>query len=146
MGKLLLDDLGDYVSSGSLGLTTGTNLFLGVLPAAAPDRCVLIAEPTGGLGPVHTMNSAPGNTAMLTRPRAQVWCRGSAEGYQGARQDAENVYHWLAGVRERSINGTRYLWMTPVSEPYALPPDENLRPYVTFAVDIVKDLSTSTST
>lgn len=143
---MFLDDLGDLVSSGLPGtVSLGTNLFLGSMPALAQDRAILISE-TGGLGPIHTMAPSVGSCQIVQRPRAQVWCRGAVEGYQGARQDAENVFRVLNGVRDRTINGTHYLWITAVQDPFALPPDENLRPAVAFNLDVLRSPSTSTST
>lgn len=146
MGSLFLDDVADLLSSGGTG-TRGANLFTGVLPALAPDRVAWVTEPTGGMGPIHTMSAGPGNANIIGRPRFQVWFRGAPEGYQGARQDAQNAFNLVNGLRERLINGTRYLWMSAVqSEPFSLPPDADLRPLITFSVDVMKGPSTSTST
>ncbi len=144
MGSLLLDDVADYLSSGGLG-TRGTTIFTGLLPALSTDRAILISE-TGGVAPIHTMHASPGNSAIVERPRIQVLCRGVTEGYQGARQDAENAFHLLNGLRNRTINGTSYLWCEAVQQPFQLPPDQSLRPLVAFNVDILKTPSTSTST
>lgn len=142
---MLLDDLLDVLTSGNGGFVQGVNLFAYVLPAAAQDRAMVLSE-TGGMGPIHTMNASAGNAQIVERPRAQLVVRGNPEGYQGARQDAENAFRILNGVRDRSINGTHYLWITAVQDPFALPPDENLRPHVAFNVDILKSPFTSTTT
>lgn len=146
MGTLLLDDLADYLSSqmGS-GWTRAVTVFTGILPAS-PDRALLVTEPTGGFPSVHTMAASVGSSNVIERPRIQVTVRGTAESAQQASRDSYLAYTFLNGFRERSINGTRYLWMDAVQPPFQLPPDTTLRPYWIFNIDLMKAPSTSTST
>ena len=149
MASLFLDDIADLLSS---GLSTSTwirrtTVFTGILPAAAPDRSLLVGEPTGGYGSVFTMSTGPNSPNRVDRPRFQVWHRAGAEQYQAARQDAQNSFNLIHQLGPRTINGTSYLWMAGVqSQPFSLPPDVLLRPVITYSVDVFKYPSTSTST
>jgi hypothetical protein len=141
VSAFLLDDLGDWMSTGSIGLTTGTNLFLGTLPDA-PDTAAAVYE-TGGFFPIHAMASGPGS-ALVERPRVQVVTR--ALKYQTARQLMHNIFQRLDGLSSRTIGGSRYLHITAVSSPAAMGTDASGRARCVTNFDIVKSLSTSTST
>jgi len=138
---MLLDDLCDRLSTGSIGLTSGTNLFAGALPDQ-PDTAAAIYE-TGGFFPVHTMASGPGQ-AVAERPRVQIVTR--ALTYRSARQLMQNVFNTLDGLSAVTINSTRYLHVSAVSSPAAMGQDEAGRPRCVVNFDIVKSVSTSTST
>lgn len=137
---MLLDDIADYLSSGGLG-TVNTDIFMGGFPDEAPDAAIAIYE-TGGVSSVHAMNSAPGR-AVIERPRVQVIARGAERDYQSARLRVNGAVLLLDGMRERSINGTRYLWAAAVQSPYPVGHDDNRRPRVAVNFDVMKVLSTS---
>ena len=122
-------------------MTTGTNLFLGTLPDA-PDTAAALYE-TGGFFPIHTMSGSAGN-AVAERPRIQAVTR--ALKYQAARQLMHNIFKRLDGANNFTINGTRYLQITAVSSPAAMGTDGSGRARCVTNFDIVKSLSTSTST
>lgn len=143
MGKLLLDDLGDYLASGGVGLTVGTNLFLGFLPEQ-PDDAVAVYE-TGGRPPAHAMNALAGQ-AVAEYPRVQVVARATSFGYPGARQRMANIYKLLDGLPTRTINGTQYDWGSAVSPPHAYGRDKQERVLIACSFDLAKRLSSSTST
>ncbi len=138
---MLLDDVGDYLSTGGLGLTSGTNLFLGMLPDKPEQACGIYE--TGGFFPIHAMAASAGN-AVVERPRIQIVTRSAT--YQGARQLMHNIYKRLDGLRDVTINSTRYLYMQAVSSPAQMGLDGSGRPRIVLNVDIVKKLHTSTST
>lgn len=136
---MILDDVADYLSSGGVG-TRGTTLFTGALPVLAPDRAIAVSV-VGGQASFHTMNASPGNPQIIEQPQIRISCRGSIEGYQGARQDAENAFHLLNGLRPRVINSVDYLWAVARSQPFLQHIDSNLRPAIGFDVDVMKKLS-----
>lgn len=137
---MLLNDLGDYLSSGGIG-TVGTDLFLGTLPTA-PDNAVAIYE-TGGLGAIHAMNPNAGQ-AKVERPRIQVVSRGGANSYEAARAVAQKAWLLLDGLPTRTINGTQYHWGACVQSPFLMGRDEPAnRPLIAFNVDLVKALSST---
>lgn len=141
MGALLLNDMLDYLTSGSVGLTSGTNLFGGFMPET-PNFAVAVYE-SGGLGPLYAMNAGPG-TAAVERPRVQVVARSTD--YRKARQAMHNVFQLLDMLPRRTINGTQYHWGSAVQSPFLFGRDDAERVMIACNFDIVKDLSTSTST
>ena len=138
---MILDDVMTYLTSASVGLTAGTNLFAGTLPDS-PDKVCAIYE-TGGTQPVHAMGAGPGN-ALVERPRLQVVTR--AVSYQSARQLAHNVFQAMDGLTNVTINSTSYLLVQAVSSPAAMGLDGSGRPRLVMNFDIMKKVSTSTST
>lgn len=139
---MILDDLMDYLSTGGIGLTTGTNLFVGPTAPDAPDRAAILTE-TGGFFPIHAMAGSAGQ-AVAERPRVQVVTR--APTYQGARQLIHNVFQRLDGAGNLTINTTRYLHMTAVSSPAPMGLDGSGRHRCVVNFDVTKKLHTSTST
>ncbi len=129
----------DYLSTGSIGLTSGTNLFAGTLPDA-PDTAAVVYE-TGGFFPIHANARAD---CVIERPRIQVVTR--AVQYRTARQLAHNVFTLLDGTRGRTINSVVYHWISGVSSPADMNQDGSGRARVVMNFDIQKDLHTSTST
>lgn len=138
---MILDDMTDYLTTGSIGLTTGTNLFAAGLPDS-PDTACAVYE-TGGFFPIHAMAAGPGS-ALLERPRIQVVTR--AQSYRTARQIAHNAFKLLDGLRDRTVNSTRYLYVQAVSSPAAMGIDGSGRTRVVCNYDVIKALHTSTST
>ena len=90
---MLLDDIGDYLSSGGIG-TVGLTVFKSLLPDS-PDACVAIFE-TGGFPSLHTMSAS---SPAAENPTFQVVCR--AGNYEEARLLAKDVDILLNGVRNR---------------------------------------------
>ena len=133
---MVLDDLGDYLTSGGVG-TVGTDIFLNGLPDT-PDACVGILE-TGGLGPTHTMSTGPGN-AVLDSVTVQIMSR--AASYPTARTKAQEVHILMDGFAARSINGTEYYWMEARQPPFSLDLDANNRKTVVCNYLIRKALTT----
>jgi len=138
---VILDDLCDKLSSGSIGLTSGTNLFADEWPDA-PDTAAVVAE-AGGYAPVHAMSASPGQ-AVAERPRVQVLTR--APKYRSARQLMHNIVQTLDGLNNTTINGTRYLQIVAVSSPTTMGVDASGRKRCVCNLDVIKALHTSTST
>ena len=138
---MILDDMLTLLGGSSIGLTAGTNLFAGTLPDA-PDKACAVYE-TGGAFPIHAMGLGPGN-ALVERPRVQVVTR--ALSYQAARQLAQNVFQAMDGLTNATINSTSYLLVTAVQSPAAMGLDGRDRPRLVMNFDIMKKVSTSTST
>lgn len=136
---MILNDVGDYLSTGGIGLTTGTNLWLGKMPDL-PAISTALYE-TGGISAVHAFASASGQ-AVVERPRFQVVVRHTD--YASGRQLIHNIWKRLDGAGDFTINSTRYLWIEAVQSPFFLKFDDNNR--VLFAVnfDCHKALTAST--
>ena len=142
---MVLDDIADYLTSqGGSGVgTLGTDLFKGFMPDT-PDIAVAIYE-TGGLEPERAMTSAAGQV-VVERPRVQVVARAQAYDYQVARTRIHNAFVLLEGMAARSINGTAYKYGSAVQSPFPMGRDSDGRVLICCNFDIVKALSTSTST
>lgn len=145
---MLLDDLADYLSSGSTGTlgVVGEHIFKGLAPAGAQDAVTVIYE-TGGQAPVRAMSPGPtsasgfAGVAVVERPRVQVVCRGSEYGYSEARSRAATVFEKLDAMPARSINGVAYKWAAALQSPFLMGRDENRRPMIACNFDVVKELS-----
>jgi len=108
---MLLEDLGLYLEDNGIGIR-GTNLFTGVLPAAAPGNCVLLSEYPGA-GSLRTSAGVASE-----QPRVQVMVRNAD--YAAARELAEEIYTLLDGVANEDINEVRYHWIEALSPPSIL--------------------------
>lgn len=97
----LLDDIATFLVAKvtasaygtSQGLVAGVNLFIGRMPAEAPDASVVVQQ-YEGKGSDFTMGN--GITA-LDYPRAQVTVRGLREDYPGAYAWANTIRDVLGG-------------------------------------------------
>lgn len=138
---MILDDIIYYLSGAAIGLTSGTNLFASVMPDA-PDRACGVYE-AGGYSPIHAMSGSAGS-ALVERPRVQVITR--AGNYQAARQLAQNVFQSLDGLTNAVINNTNYLLLSAVASPAAMGLDSTGRHRIVINFDVIKKVSTSTST
>jgi hypothetical protein len=133
---MLVNDLADYLSSGGVG-TVGTDIFMGAqFGEADPSIAILL---TGGSASVHTNRSGPG-LAAIERPRVQIVTRSLNSSTAMTR--AQAAFKLLDGMRERQINGIRYLWTAAVQPPFTLERDENNRTHVVFNVDVHRERST----
>ena len=133
---MLVDDIADLLSTGGLG-TVGTNIWKGAnFGSADPSIAVLV---TGGIASIHTMLSGPGGAAV-EQPRVQIVVRSASE--ETAMRKAQAAFKLLDGLRERTINGVRYMWAAAVQPPFSLERDENNRAHYTFSVDIKRGPST----
>ena len=138
---MLLDDMGDYLTSQGHGATTTStgasiSIFRNFLPAE-PDSVITMIE-TGGLPPIHAMASSPGQ-AKVEQPGVQILVRHNVS--DTARVNIDSVFKSVDGFRTRTINGVRYLWMTAVQSPFLFDRDESRREIFAFNLHVVKELS-----
>ena len=115
---MLLDDISDLLSTGSIT----TTIYKGYM-AEQPDDAFSIIE-TGGMNPVHAMSTGPGN-ALLEVPTFQIMRRSAS--YATARTGLQAAFDLLDGLSERTINNTRYSFVTATQSPMALGRDESQR-------------------
>lgn len=135
---MLLDDVADLLSTGGV-----SNVYKSRLPDAVTTPAAVAIYETGGFFPIHAMSSGPG-TAKVERPRIQVATR--AASYESASVTANFVSGLLDGLREKTQNGTRYLYLQAVHAPFLLKFDEGDRPILAQNFDVWKARSTATST
>ena len=115
---MLLDDIADLLTTGAIS----TTIYKGYM-AEQPDDAFGIIE-TGGMAPIHAMSSGPGN-APLEVPGFQLIRRSSS--YATARSGIQDAWDLLDGLSERTINGTRYSYVTSMQAPFSLGRDESQR-------------------
>jgi len=127
----LLDAIGQYLPAQTASLpsnqqlTLGVNLFLGRLPAEAPNQVVLVQQYLG-TPPSFTMGTA---VSAIEHPRVQILVRGNPEDYPGAYDLAEQIRQILGGItQETVIDGIDILRFEPTGTPNLLAYDEVNRP------------------
>jgi hypothetical protein len=135
-------DIADYLTSQGFGQTTTStggepiNIFRNISPTD-PAHCVMLFE-NGGAGTVHAMNSVPG-VAVVERPAIQIRVRD--KNHDTARSTINDVFKTIDGLRERTINGTRYLWIEALQSPFLLERDDDNREVFVFNALVTKELS-----
>lgn len=113
------EDIKDMLVS-YLALTFQTNLFIGSLPAQAPDNCVVVFD-------------TPGFEADLTlkkgenyfRPSVQIMVRNKS--YLTAYTLIDSIKTTLHGVGHETWNGTTYELIKCTQDPFPLGYDEDNR-------------------
>lgn len=119
MGRLL-EDLGARVDAAAIGVTVGTNLFLGVLPDTTVDVGSLIEY--DGLTPLHRHTET--SASMTEMPRVQLMWR--SDDYNTGMDIIRAV--WLAlEATNITIDGTFYQRIQADSNPFHMGRDENDR-------------------
>jgi hypothetical protein len=129
---LLITDIDDYLTTS--GVTT--SIYRGRQPSD-PSTVLTIYE-TGGAAPVHAMSGSPG-TAVAEQPTIQVVARSTS--YSTARTDADQCFDLLDGLYQKTINGTRYLYVEALQSPFMLERDDQERTRIACNYRIVKDLT-----
>jgi hypothetical protein len=110
-----------------------------------PDQCIGLYE-TDGLGPINAMSSGPGASpiedpvARLEVAGVQVIGRDS--NYQTLRLNMQEVYTYLNGVSERTINSTRYSYIAAQQVPFGVGRDETGRSMMSLNLLAYKTIST----
>lgn len=131
------DDIVTVLSAASLG-AVGTDIFIGARAAIpAGDGPYLSLIETGGTAPMerHDHVGTP-----YQQPSMQLVAR--AKGATVARIRARAAYNALVGIRNQTINGTTYLWIRPVQEPFDLGIDETgRRSRFVFNIQVLKTFS-----
>jgi hypothetical protein len=135
----LLDDIATFlnaqVTSGVYppqGLVSGVNLFLGRVPAEAPDVVVLIQQ-YEGVPPTFTMGT---QISAMEHPRIQIYVRGAREDYPNTYALAHLVRDTLAGyVVPDSTYFPNIARIEPLNIPNPMPYDELDRPSFTMNIE-----------
>jgi hypothetical protein len=142
MTAVLLDAIGRYLVSSSATLTSaqrltlGVNLFLGNLPAEAPNSVVLVQQ-YEGQPPTFTMGSA---VSALENPRIQLLVRGEPEDYPTTYNWAYALRNILGNVTTRqTVDGINLLRVQPQGIPNPMPYDEVKRPRFTTNFQVIMD-------
>jgi hypothetical protein len=130
---VLLDDISDLLSTG--GVTT--TIYKGFMPEQPNDAFILTE--TAGLGPIHAMSTGPGQ-AKLEVAGLQVIRR--SQSYSTARSGMQSVMDLLDGLTERTINATRYSYVSAQQVPFSLGRDDAERTMLSVNFLAWKDLST----
>lgn len=125
-----LDDLVTVLTATG-GWSYGTDLFYGakaVPPLLASGFATTHLMATGGTAPDHTHNDL--STPAYEQPGAQVTFRAGKEDLAFAKAyAARNAYY---PVRNQTINGTWYMWIKVLQEPFALGIDDRGQTRVAF--------------
>jgi hypothetical protein len=112
------DDIKDMLEAdSSLGLSLGTNLFIGREPSS-PRNCATIFD-SGGFPPGMNLS---GNENYY-RPSIQIRVRNMS--YQIAWQLAYDILNSLHGRAQETWNGTLYTVIRAIDDPAFLDWDEN---------------------
>jgi hypothetical protein len=142
MTAVLLDAVGQYLVTSSASLPSaqrlklGVNLFLGNLPAEAPNSVVLVQQ-YEGQPPTFTMGSA---VSALESPRIQLLVRGEPEDYPTTYNWAYALRNLLGAITTRqTIDGINLLRIAPQGIPNPMPYDEVKRPRFTTNFQVTMD-------
>lgn len=130
---MLLDEIGTYLQNAGVG-TLGKSLFRSPeFPTTAEDTATAIIE-SGGFRPgyVHDRDGP-----SYDRPSFQLLHR--AKDLAVARAKAELAWKALGLIKNRSIEGWRYLRVTPVQSPFGIGKDENGRELVSCNYDVIRE-------
>lgn len=117
MTTYLLDDMQIYVASNVGGLTFGTNLFVGAFPDT-PDTVTALFE-YSGMAPEYVMG--PSTLPAIAQPHLQVVTRDPT--YPGARDQCETVARALEEICNQTVNGTYYLRVARLQDPFFMQRD-----------------------
>lgn len=117
----ILAILGDASGIGTIGGATGWRIGVGRMPDT-PDTSICIYDSPG---------EHPNSKWLLDYPYVQVIVRGSPDGYQAARQKAQDVYDVLFGCSPRAMpNGDNIDAITVVGNPSHVGNDQKNRPMI----------------
>jgi hypothetical protein len=133
------DDIVFIFAGAGLG-TPGVDLLIGPR-GVIPDSGALSVIPSGGPGPVGTHNST--DVPAYVRPTAQIVSR--APTYVASEAKSQQAWNVLFPVRNRLVNGTWYLHILMLQDPFPLGEDENNLVRFVFNVGCEKRPSPATS-
>ena len=126
---MILDDLFDYLVAQGFASTVHKG-WLRELPANA----VTLRE-TGGFPSRHVMTAGAGQ-AIVEEPTVQVVTRAAT--YDAASAMACSAYLLLDGLRNLTINGEDYHFVTAMQPPFLLERDANHRFLFAFNVHVTR--------
>lgn len=124
MNSPAVDIAGILDGVSSLGLTIGTDLFVGDLPDG--DTLAVCITDTGGYPPVNALTKE-----HFDRPTIQIRIRGARGAYTAAYGLALAIDEELHLLAEETVGGTRYLVIERISDILSLGFDEKHRPEFT---------------
>jgi len=130
---MLLDDLETYL----VGAGVTDAIDKGELHET-PDTVIALRE-TGGLPPQHAMGGGPGRPVMDTLS-VQVLAR--AVDYVTASTLIQSVRQALDGLRDVTLNGALYYFISAMQPPFLLMRDGNQRYVLAFNVLIRRQTTT----
>lgn len=118
------EDLVAYLTT-QVGLTAGTNLFVGPMPET-PDACVAVTHYGSQRSDSYVMG------ASLTAPgyeveNVQVMVRDTQERRANARTTANSVHALLANLQSTELSGRTYFAVEDDGTPYCIGKDQNER-------------------
>lgn len=137
---MFADDIVFLFAEAGLG-TAGVELLIGPRPVITIAAAVLSVIPTGGAGAMGTHNMT--DVPAYVRPSAQIVSRATTVAASEAK--IQLAYNALYKVRNRFVNGTWYMHITVVGEPFPLGEDDNNLVRFVFNINSVKRLSSATS-
>lgn len=115
------EDIKDYlVGISSLALTSGTDLFIHLLPDT-PNNCVCVYD-TGGFDSEAAMT--------YQRPTVQIKVRGEKGTYDSTHEQAQGIRDELHTLHNETINSTRYIQVLQQGDIIDLGDDEKNRPVI----------------
>jgi len=110
--------LATYLQTSGLG-TTGTSIFIGVMPNTGATTTVL-TQYSGGI--IETQS----NGIAIHQPSLQVRVAGGAEDYTTPLTQVTAVQNALTLVSNETLSGISFLRVKPITSIIALGQDENL--------------------
>jgi len=125
MATTFVEAIGSYLQTQALG-TLGTDLFIGLLPAA-PDACVALYEGDSDL-PIVTAGATAIAIEIID---LRVVVRVGRDDYATGRDKALAIRTALAGITEQTLSGVRVLRCASLGWLLAAGNDESDRPHFT---------------
>ena len=124
---MLLDDLSTFLVAQGIA----TPIQKGSI-AESPDTVLALRE-TGGYPASHVMSVSAGQ-AILEEPTVQIVARAMA--YDTAETLIRSIKTLLDGLRNQTINGVQYHWVSALQPPFLLERDANQRFVLAFNVHV----------
>ena len=133
---MITEDIGTYLASVGIG-TVGATIFYGYYPHT-PNDLVSLYQSAGT--PPEVVNTSP----RIEYPELHVVCRGSGDtAYSIAMEKAQDVMVALHAIGERTLSGTRYLYIRALGSPALLRYDYSNKPPLAYCVihfQVVKEV------
>lgn len=113
------EDLRDFLTASPQSVS---NVVVGPLQDS-PDLQVAVIQTSGGLPEV-----AMGPTLIKRHVSFQVMVRGTADGFEAARNLADTVHALLSPIKDATVNSVTYDYIVAVGEPAYIGRDDKDRP------------------
>lgn len=132
----MVDDVAGLLAALGFG-TAGTDLFTRHAPPE-PDELLCVIQ-LDGEDPEFVQNS---HKIELERPLLQVWAR---SGHPATAESMiDGPYRELSAIRNQTIGGTRYVYITPLHAPAVYERDDNGRFVARCDFRVRKELNSGT--